>query len=192
MHPEKLAEIRAAKGRRRGLLLVFTGNGKGKSTAAFGLVLRASGNRMRVKVIQFIKGAWKTGEREAIAAHLPTVEVEVGGKGFTIERLRDPKVPVPEHHLAARAAFEMAKEAVSSDRYQMVVLDEILGSITAGLVSEEEVLQLAQDRPKHLHLVFTGRGASDAVIDAADLVTEMREIKHHYRAGIPAQRGIEF
>ncbi|MHB1526489.1 MAG: cob(I)yrinic acid a,c-diamide adenosyltransferase [Candidatus Dormibacteria bacterium] len=192
MDPDQLAEKRAAKARRRGLLLVFTGNGKGKSTAGFGLALRATGNRMPVKVIQFIKGAWKTGEREAIAAHLPGIEVEVGGKGFTIERLRNPRVPVPEHHLAAQAAFEMAKDAVSSGRYEMVVLDEILGAIKAGLVSEAEVLELARSRPTKLHLVFTGRGASAAVIEAADMVTEMREVKHHHAAGIPAQRGIEF
>lgn len=192
MNEEERAQRREAKARRRGLLLVFTGNGKGKSTAAFGLALRASGNRMPVKVIQFIKGAWKTGEREAIRAHVPEIEVEVGGRGFTIERLRDPKVPMAEHELAARAAFEAAREAVASGRYRMVVLDEVLGSVKAGLVSESELLDLAASRPQDLHLVLTGRGASDAVVAAADLVTEMREVKHHHRAGIPAQRGIEF
>lgn len=189
---EERATLREAKARRRGLLLVFTGNGKGKSTAAFGLAVRAAGNRMPVKVVQFIKGAWKTGEREAIRRGLPEIEVEVGGRGFTIERLRDPRVPMPDHHLAARAAFEMACEAVTSDRYRMVVLDEVLGSIKAGLVTEEEVLELARSRPAGLHLVLTGRGASDAIVDAADLVTEMRDVKHHHRAGVPAQRGIEF
>lgn len=189
---EERAQRRAAKARRRGLLLVFTGDGKGKSTAAFGLAVRAAGNRMPVKVVQFIKGAWRTGEREAIRRALPEIEVEVGGRGFTIERLRDPKVPMPEHHLAARAAFELAREAVAGGRYRMVVLDEILGSIAAGLVSEEEVLQLARSRPADLHLVLTGRGATPAIVDAADLVTEMREVKHHHRAGVPAQRGIEF
>jgi cob(I)alamin adenosyltransferase len=189
---EQRAQRREAKARRGGLLLVFTGNGKGKSTAAFGLALRAAGNRMPVKVIQFIKGAWKTGEREAIKRGLPEIEVDVGGKGFTIERLRDPKIPMPEHHMAARAAFEMAREAVAGGRYRMVVLDEILGSIKAGLVSEEEVLELARSRPTDLHLVLTGRGATPAIVDAADLVTEMREVKHHFKAGVPAQRGIEF
>jgi cob(I)alamin adenosyltransferase len=192
---DERAKRREAKARRRGLLMVFTGEGKGKSTAAFGLALRAAGNRMPVKVIQFIKGAWKTGEREAISSSLPLIEVEIGGKGFTIDRIRDPKIPINDHELAARAAFEMAKEAVASDRYRMVILDEILGSITAGLVSEEEVLDLARSRPADLHLVFTGRGATPAIVDAADLVTEMRKVKHHYDAdgeAIPAQRGIEF
>jgi cob(I)alamin adenosyltransferase len=189
---EERARRREAKGRRRGLLLVFTGNGKGKSTAAFGLALRAAGNRLPVRVIQFIKGSWKTGERDAIAAHVPDIEVSVGGRGFTIERLRDPKIEMPEHELAARAALEMAREAVSSGRYRMVVLDEILGSIKAGLVTEEEVLEMARSRPPDLHLVLTGRGATPAIVEAADLVTEMKEVKHHYKAGIPAQRGIEF
>ena len=186
------AERRAAKERRRGLLLVYTGNGKGKSTAAFGLALRAAGNRMPVKVIQFIKGSWKSGEREAIRAWVPGIEVEVGGLGFTIDRLRDPRVEVSEHLAAARHAWAAAQDAVASGRYRMVVLDEVLGSITAGLVSEAEVLELAASRPADLHLVLTGRGATPAIVAAADLVTEMRELKHHYRAGIPAQRGIEF
>jgi cob(I)alamin adenosyltransferase len=186
------AQRREAKARRRGLLLVFTGDGKGKSTAAFGLALRASGNRMPVKVVQFIKGAWKTGEREAIRRSLPEIDVEVGGRGFTIERLRDPRVPMTDHHLAARAAFEIARGAVASGRYRMVVLDEVLGSIKAGLVTEREVLELAASRPADLHLVLTGRGATPAIVEAADLVTEMRDVKHHHRAGVPAQRGIEF
>ena len=192
MNDEERARLREAKARRRGLLLVFTGDGKGKSTAAFGLALRASGNRMPVKVVQFIKGAWRTGEREAIRAHVPEIEVEVGGRGFTIERLRDRRIEMSEHQLAARAAFEVATEAVASGRYRMVVLDEVLGSIRAGLVGEDEVLALAASRPRDLHLVLTGRGASPAIVEAADLVTEMRDVKHHHRAGIPAQRGIEF
>jgi cob(I)alamin adenosyltransferase len=192
MNDDERARLREAKARRRGLLLVFTGDGKGKSTAAFGLALRASGNRMPVKVVQFIKGAWRTGEREAIRAHLPEIEVEVGGRGFTIERLRDQRIEMGEHRLAARAAFQAAAEAVASGRYRMVVLDEVLGSIRAGLVGEDEVLALAASRPRDLHLVLTGRGASPAIVEAADLVTEMRDVKHHHRAGIPAQRGIEF
>ena len=183
---------KASKARRRGLVLVFTGNGKGKSTAAFGLVLRSVGNRLPVKVIQFIKGGWKTGEREAIRRHLPMVGIEVGGRGFTIDRLRDPKIPMDEHHLAAQAAWQMAKDAVSENSARVLVLDEILGSITAGLVDESEVVELIRSKPQEMHLVLTGRGATAAIIDCADLVTEMREIKHHFKAGIPAQRGIEF
>ncbi len=192
MDDDERRRRREAKARRRGLVLVFTGDGKGKSTAAFGLALRAAGNRMPVKVIQFIKGAWKTGERTAIESHLPGIEVEVGGRGFTVERLRDPRVPMDEHRAAARTALAAARQAISSGRYQMVVLDEVLGSVTAGLITEAELLELVAARPIQLHLVLTGRGATPAVIEAADLVTEMREVKHHFRAGIPAQRGIEF
>jgi cob(I)alamin adenosyltransferase len=183
---------REAKARRRGLVLVFTGDGKGKSTAAFGLALRAAGNRMPVKVIQFIKGAWKTGERAAIASYLPGIEVEVGGRGFTIERLRNPRISMDEHRAAAHAALAAARQAMSSGRYRMIILDEILGSVAAGLITEAELLELIAARSPQLHLVLTGRGATPAVIEAADLVTEMREVKHHFRAGIPAQRGIEF
>jgi cob(I)alamin adenosyltransferase len=190
---EERARRREAKARRRGLLLVYTGDGKGKSTAAFGLALRAAGNALPVKVVQFIKGSWKTGEREAILKHLPQlIEVEVGGKGFTIDRLRDPKIEMGEHEMAARAAMKIAREAINSGRYRLVVLDEILGSIKAGLVSEQDVLDLARDRPRELHLVFTGRGASQAVMDAADCVTVMQKRKHHHDDGMLAQRGIEF
>src|SRR5256884_1267676 len=165
--------------------MVFTGNGKGKSTAACGLALRAAGNRMPVKVVQFIKGSWKTGERDAIERALPEIEVEVGGRGFTIERLRDPKIPMPEHRLAARAAFEMAGEAVASGRYRMVVLDEIPGSIRAGLVTEDEVLALARPPPVELHLGLAGRNAPPAVGDQAGRVPRIREGRAPSKTGLP-------
>jgi cob(I)alamin adenosyltransferase len=181
------------KKNRRGITLVFTGNGKGKTTAAMGLALRAAGNGMPVRVIQFIKGSWKTGERTLFQSAVPLVEIAAEGRGFTIDSLRDPRVSMDEHVEAGHNAWASAVEAVQSDRYRMVVLDEVLGSITAGLVSEAEVVSLIESKPRELHLVLTGRGAPQAVIDAADCVTEMREVKHHYRgAGIPAQRGVEF
>ena len=183
----------ALKRNRRGLTLVFTGNGKGKSTAAMGLALRAAGNGMPVRIIQFIKGAWKTGERTAFTQWVPQVEISADGRGFTIDRLRDPRVSDDEHAAAGRNAWELAGEAVRSDRYRVVVLDEILGSISAGLVPLDEVLALVRDKPRDVHLVLTGRNAPQELVDVADCVTEMREVKHHYRgAGIPAQRGIEF
>jgi cob(I)alamin adenosyltransferase len=189
---KSIEEVRRAKERRRGLVLVFTGNGKGKTTAAFGLALRAYGNKMSVKIIQFIKGSWKSGEREAIRKYLPGIEVEVGGKGFTIERLRNPKIPMEAHAQAARNAFEEAKQSLNSGKYNMLILDEILGAISAGLITEQEVIDLILSKPKDLHLVLTGRGATQGIIGVADLVTEMHEIKHHLTQGIPAQRGIEF
>jgi cob(I)alamin adenosyltransferase len=121
------------------------------------------------------------------------VEIAAEGRGFTIESLRDHAVPMEDHLAAGHNAWESAVEAVQSGKYKLVVLDEILGSITAGLVAEDDVVSLMRSKPVDLHLVLTGRGAPQSVIDAADCVTEMREIKHHYRgAGIPAQRGIEF
>jgi cob(I)alamin adenosyltransferase len=182
----------ALKKNRRGITLVFTGNGKGKSTAAMGLALRAAGNRMPVRVIQFIKGSWKTGERTAFTELVPQVEIAAEGRGFTIESLRDQRISDDEHVQAGRNAWHLAHEAVHSGRYQVVVLDEILGSITAGLVPLTEVVELITSKPRELHLVLTGRNAPQEVIDAADCVTEMREVKHHYRDGVPAQRGIEF
>jgi len=176
---------------RHGLTLVFTGNGKGKTTAAIGLAVRAAGNRLRVRIIQFIKGQWKSGEREILET-LPQVELSVMGRGFTIERLRDPRIPMDEHQAAARAAWEQACQAVRSNAWDMVVLDEILGAVKAGLVSLEELLELVRSKPPEVHLVLTGRGAPPELIDAADLVTEMRAIKHPLEQGIKAQRGIEF
>jgi cob(I)alamin adenosyltransferase len=181
------------KKNRRGITLVFTGNGKGKTSAAMGLALRAAGNGMPVRVVQFIKGSWKTGERTAFTRSIPEVEIAAEGRGFTIESLRDHSIPMEEHVEAGHNAWASAVDAVQSGRYRMVVLDEVLGSITAGLVSEADVVALIESKPRDLHLVLTGRGAPQSVIDAADCVTEMREVKHHYRgAGIPAQRGIEF
>ena len=182
----------ATKKDRRGLVIVYTGDGKGKTTAALGLAVRAAGNGFRVLFLQFIKGQWKTGESQAVRALAPNIELVRMGKGFTIERLRDKRIPMEEHEQAAADAFARAGEVVRSNAYDMVVLDELLGSIKAGLVPLDEVLQLIRDKPPTLHLVMTGRGAPQALIDAADLVTEMSPIKHPYDQGIKAQRGIEF
>jgi cob(I)alamin adenosyltransferase len=177
---------------RRGLVIVYTGDGKGKTTAALGLAVRAAGNGFRVLFLQFIKGQWKTGESQAVRALAPNIELVRMGKGFTIDRLRDKRIPMEEHEQAAADAFARAGEVVRSNAYDMVVLDELLGSIKAGLVPLDEVLHLIHDKPPTLHLVMTGRGAPQALIDAADLVTEMSPIKHPYDQGIKAQRGIEF
>ena len=178
--------------RRKGLVIVFTGNGKGKTTAAMGLALRAAGNRMRVRVIQFIKGTWKTGEVEAVKPLAPHFEIVRAGRGFTIERLRDPRIPMSEHVAAAQAGLAEARETLTSGEFDVVVLDEILGAIKAELVSLTDVLQLVELKPPQVHLVLTGRDAPPELIDRADLVTEMRLIKHPYEQGIIAQRGVEF
>ena len=183
---------RVEKKQPRGLVIVNTGNGKGKTTAALGLTLRAAGNDLKVLVIQFIKGRWKTGESKSIQALAPNVQLVRMGMGFTIERLRDKRIPMEEHEEAAHQAFARAREVVLADEYDMVVLDEILGSIKAGLVDLQQVLDLVAAKPSDLHLVLTGRGAPQELIDVADLVTEMRPIKHPHEQGIMAQRGVEF
>lgn len=178
--------------RRKGLVAIFTGNGKGKSTASFGIALRSAGNRMPVLIVQFIKGEWKTGEVEALAQFAPLVRIERMGRGFTIDHLRNPRITDNEHQLAADAAITLVREQIVSGAWAVVILDEILGAIKAGLVSLETVIGLVEAKPEMLHLILTGRDAPDALIERADLVTEMREIKHPFRAGIMAQRGIEF
>lgn len=177
---------------KKGLVIVNTGNGKGKTTAAMGLVLRAAGNRMKVLVVQFIKGSWKTGEQESIKALAPHVEIVRTGRGFTIENLRDKRITQEEHERAAAEGFALAREKLVSGEYQLVVLDEILGSIRANLVSLDDVLDLIRSKPPDVHLVLTGRGAPPEIIELADLVTEMTEIKHPYTQGVAPQRGIEF
>jgi cob(I)alamin adenosyltransferase len=176
----------------RGLVIVNTGDGKGKTTASLGLAVRAAGNGFRVLIIQFIKGRWKTGESQSLLKLAPNIQIVRMGMGFTIERLRDSRIPMEEHEEAATRAFERAREVVLADEYDMIVLDEILGSIKANLIGLDDVLGLIRDKPERLHLVLTGRGAPPELVDAADLVTEMKMIKHPFQQGIKAQRGIEF
>ncbi|MEW6573928.1 MAG: cob(I)yrinic acid a,c-diamide adenosyltransferase [Bacillota bacterium] len=172
---------------KRGLVMVFTGDGKGKTTAALGLALRAWGHGMRVLVVQFIKsGAVTTGERLA-AARL--------GDGFVIKTLGEgflDKKEIERHREAAERALAVAREAVEKGEYDLVVLDEITHAINYGLISEEAVLALIAAKQPPVYLVLTGRGASRALIEPADMVTEMHNIKHHYQRGVAAQEGIEY
>jgi cob(I)alamin adenosyltransferase len=176
---------------RHGLTLIFTGNGKGKTTAAVGLTVRAAGNHLRVFFLQFIKGQWKSGEREVLRT-IPGVDLEVTGRGFTIEGLRNPKIPMEDHAAAAAYGWQVTQRIVREGEYDLVVLDEVLGAITAGLVPLDELLALVKSKPPELHLVLTGRGAPPELIEAADLVSEIQPIKHPFERGIKAQRGIEF
>ena len=176
----------------KGLVIVNTGHGKGKSTAAFGLALRAVGNRMRVLIVQFIKGRWKTGEQSAVRLLQPQIEMYQMGQGFTLDHLRDERIPMADHHAAAAEAFAFARAKLLAGEFDVVILDEILGAVNAELVPLTELLQLVADKPPAAHLVLTGRNAPPELLAVADMATEMREIKHHYRAGITAQRGIEF
>jgi cob(I)alamin adenosyltransferase len=176
---------------RQGLTLIFTGDGKGKTTAAIGLTVRAAGNKMRVFFLQFIKGQWKTGEREVLR-NLPGVDLEVTGRGFTIESLRNPNIPMEDHAAAAAHGWQVAQQIVRQGEYDLVVLDEVLGAVTAGLIPLDELVDLVRTKPQPLHLVLTGRGAPPALVEAADLVSEIHPIKHPFEKGIKAQRGIEF
>lgn len=180
---------------RRGLLIVYTGNGKGKTTAALGAVLRALGHGWRVAVLQFFKGDWPVvfGEIEMGKRLAPQLEVLQLGKGF-VQHMGDKK-PLAEHVEAARAALQLAREKITSGAYDLIVLDELMYAIDyAGvkLLSLDEVMELLNLKPPSLHLIVTGRNAPQAVIDRADLVTDMREIKHPWQQKIPAQLGIDY
>jgi len=185
-------KILATKTIEKGLLIVHTGPGKGKSTAAFGLVARALGNGMRVGVVQFVKGKWETGERIVLERFPEQVTIRTMGEGFTWDtqdRARDVA--------AARAGWEMAKEMIEAARrdppaYDMIVLDELNIVLRYDYLPVAEVVEVLAGRPADLHVVVTGRNAKDALIEAADLVTEMTMVKHPFRAGVRAQKGIEF
>lgn len=173
----------------RGLVIVHTGDGKGKTTAALGMALRGAGYGYRSLVVQFIKGSWKYGELEAARMLAPYMEIAPMGKGF----IRfDRSGPAQEDIQAVAAAWDLAKEKIASGGYYMVVLDEINYVIDYGMLKVEEVLEGLPRRPDGLHVVLTGRNAHPDLIEAADLVTEMRDIKHPFQKGIKAQKGIEF
>lgn len=175
---------------KNGLIIVHTGNGKGKTTAALGLAMRAWGDGLRVLILQFIKGGWKYGEIEAIKRLGEIdgrIELRRLGKGF--QRNTDDKA---EHIAAAQEALKEAGEAFASGEYDLIILDEINYAVKFELITVEEVKTLLAKRPPELHVVLTGRDAKEEIIDMADLVTEMKLIKHPYQQGIKAQRGIEF
>lgn len=171
----------------QGLFIINTGHGKGKTTAAFGQALRAAGQGLKVCIIQFIKGQGKTGEALACAAAFPgQIELHLAGTGFTWQQERETV------KAAALAGWRLAGEKILSDAFDLIVLDELTYLIGFGIVPEEEVLALLRKRSKRLHVVVTGRDASQGLIDYADLVTEMRAVKHPFAKGVKARKGIEF
>lgn len=189
MRKKKEARTRmlATKTEERGLLIVHTGKGKGKSTAAFGMVFRAIGHNYRVGIVQFVKGAWGTGERDVLENYPELVTIRAMGEGFTWDtqdRQRD--------LAAARAAWEQAKEMIADPQYKMVLLDELNIVLRYDYLPLDEVLEALRNKPRDLHVIVTGRNAKDELIEIADLVTEMTEIKHPFRSGVKAQPGIEF
>jgi cob(I)alamin adenosyltransferase len=193
-HNEKMARRQAARRRmlatkteERGLLIVHTGAGKGKSTAAFGMVLRCLGHGMRVGIVQFVKGVWGTGERAALERFGDLVTCRAMGEGFTWDtqdRARD--------IAAARAAWETAKAMIADPSFRLVLLDELNIVLRYDYLPLAEVVATLTAKPRDLHIVVTGRNAKPELIAAADLVTEMTLVKHPFRAGVRAQPGIEF
>ncbi|WP_003540787.1 cob(I)yrinic acid a,c-diamide adenosyltransferase [Desulfotomaculum nigrificans] len=172
----------------KGLVLVFTGNGKGKTTAALGLALRAWGHDMKVLVLQFIKSQ-QCGEHLAAQRMQPGLEIRPLGLGFI--NFNDP-ADVARQREAARAALSSVAAAMSAGKYQVLILDEVLYALKYGLLELADVLKLIKQKPADLHLVLTGRDVPQEIVQLADLVTEMKEIKHPFKEGIPAQKGIEF
>lgn len=174
----------------RGLVIVFTGDGKGKTTSALGVALRACGHNMKVVMLQFIKGSWHYGELESVKKLSPNFELIPLGKGFV--GIIDDRLPREEHVKAAKEALAIAREKITSGDYRIVILDEINVAVRLNLIDIEDLLDLVKAKPEKLHLIITGRGADPKLIEAADMVTEMREIKHPYQKGIEAQRGIDY
>jgi cob(I)alamin adenosyltransferase len=194
-HAEKMRKkkvvrdkILASKNVEKGLLIVHTGKGKGKSTAAFGMAFRSLGHGLPVAVVQFVKGAMDTGERMALERFGDLVSINRLGEGFTWEtqdRQRD--------IAAAKHAWETAKELIRSGEYHLVVLDELNIVLRYDYLPLAEVLEfLTNEKPADVHVVVTGRNAPDALIEIADLVTEMELVKHPFRSGVKAQKGIEY
>jgi len=171
----------------KGLVQVYTGNGKGKTSAAFGSALRAVGRGLKVYVIQFIKGGFDYGELH-IAERLPNLKWAAFGRGKFITETP----PSQEDVQLAREAFDLAKKVVESGEYDMVILDEINVVLNLKMISIDEVVKLVKDKPKHVELILTGRYAPARIIEAADLVTEMKEVKHPFARGVPPRKGIEF
>jgi cob(I)alamin adenosyltransferase len=186
-HQKVREKIQATKTVEKGLLIVNTGNGKGKSTSALGLIMRAAGHGMRVAFVQFIKGTWDTGEQRALTRFSDLVTHRVMGEGFTWDtqdRQRD--------IASARKAWEQALAFIRDDEHALVVLDELNIALRYEYLPVDEIVAGLQSRPFMKHVVVTGRNAPQALIEAADLVTAMEQVKHPFRDGVKAQKGIEF
>ncbi len=193
-HSEKMAKKKAARDKilatkteERGLVIVHTGKGKGKSTAAFGMVFRSLGHGFNVGVVQFVKGAWETGERDVLEKFPDQITIKAMGEGFTWEtqdRQRDID--------SARAAWEEAKLMIANPDIKMVLCDELNIVLRYDYLPVEEVVEVLKNKPEDKHVIITGRNAKDEVIEVADLVTEMELIKHPFRSGVKAQAGVEF
>ena len=174
---------------RKGLILINTGPGKGKTTAALGTALRAVGNGMRVLVLQFLKGSWHYGELDAALPHGDNFVLKQMGRGFV--KVGGAETD-PEDIRLVEAAWADAREAILSGDWDLVILDEINYAISYGMLAPEQVAETLRARPEMVHVILTGRNAHPLLVELADTVTEMREVKHAYQKGILAQRGIEY
>ncbi|MDG5489849.1 cob(I)yrinic acid a,c-diamide adenosyltransferase [Sphingomonas sp. BGYR3] len=193
-HNARMKRVQAARERiqarhtlERGLLIVHTGNGKGKSSSAFGMAIRSLGWGMKVGIVQYVKGSWETGEKTFFQANPDLLTFEVMGEGFTWDtqdRARD--------IAAARAAWERSKELILDPEYDFVILDELNIVLRQDTLPIDEIVAFLKDRPLTKHICITGRGAKDSLIEIADLVTEFGEVKHPYKAGFKAQKGVEY
>ena len=173
-----------------GIVIVYTGNGKGKTTAAMGIAFRAMGYGMKSAMIQFIKGAMCCGELESASIAAPYITLFPMGKGFV--NIGSKKISHEEHTKAAQDALKLAREKMLSGEYQIIICDEINNAVKLNLINVQDVLNLINSKPEPVHLILTGRDGDKSVMDAADLVTEMKEIKHPFKSGISAIKGIDF
>ncbi len=174
---------------RQGLLLINTGPGKGKTTAALGTAMRAAGNGMRVLILQFIKGSWHYGELDAAEALGPNFVLKQMGRGFV--KVGGAETD-PEDVRLVQVAWDEARAAIYSGEWDMVVLDEINYAISYGMLDPVIVAEALRNRPPMVHVILTGRSAHPSLVEIADTVTEMRDVKHAYQKGIEAQRGVEY
>ncbi len=193
-HNARMKKVQAARERmqarrtlERGLLIVHTGNGKGKSSSAFGMAIRSLGWGMKVGIVQYVKGAWETGEKNFFQANPDLLTFEVMGEGFTWDtqdRARDIE--------AARAAWERSKELILDPAYDFIILDELNIVLRQDTLPIDEIIAFLKERPLTKHVCITGRSAKPELIEIADLVTEFEEVKHPFKAGFKAQKGVEY
>lgn len=176
--------------KKQGLIVVITGNGKGKTTSAMGMALRAAGNRLKVCIIQFMKGDLYSGEWDGVKLLAPYVELTATGKGFC--GIEGNPYPHSEHRENAQDAVLMVKEKIRDNTHDILILDEINNALALKLIDYEQVMDIIGMRPRQMHMILTGRDAHPDVIELADTVSEVKEIKHAYRKGIEPQPGIDF
>ena len=174
----------------KGLVIVYTGGGKGKTSAALGLVLRSVGYNHKVCMVQFVKGSWHYGELDSAKRLAPEFEMITAGKGFV--GILDDKSPREDHVKAANDTLMISREKIASGKFDVVILDEINYAIQLELLKLDDVIDLIKSKPAELDLVLTGNHAAKEVIELADLVTEMKEIKHPFKSGLKAKKGIDF